>query len=310
MSKTKKQTRNRWILIAIVAACLAAPNGTFIKLALEELDIFSFSSLRFGLIALVTLPYLFMVYQKFTKKNFKYSLYAGIAMTIAVICYSTTVKLSQASYASITQLGIPIVFIIYSIILTKERVKPRSLLGISIASIGAFLVIGMPIIISGSNINPVAIVTGVIDCLVYPLCVIFFRKANESGLPIMASFCVSSVMVALICTSLALGINGSEAYSSGLSVNVITALVYSGIIVALIVRVVNVLSYEHIGSAALSGTSYLESLMAIIIPLIVLRERLSAELVIGAILIIIGVYIVETVHNSHRHRNIHVMRHR
>ncbi len=172
------------------------------------------------------------------------------------------------------------------------------------------MVVGLPVIIVGDGINPIAIVAGVVDCLVYPLFVIFTRKANESGLPMMVSFCLSAMMVAIVCTILAFSINGIDTYNSALSANVVIALVYSGIIVALIVRVLNVFSYEHIGSAALSGASYLESLLAIIIPIIILGEHLSLELVIGAILIIIGVYIVETVHNSHKHRHIHTMRHR
>jgi drug/metabolite transporter (DMT)-like permease len=313
MSKTKKQTKHRWNIVALLAACLAAPNGTFIKIAFEDLDVLTFNSLRFGLIALVTLPYLLMMLRKFTKKNFKYSIYMGISLTIAVLCYSTNVQLSQASYASIIQLGLPIVFIIYSILMTKEKVKLRSVLGIAIAAVGAFLVVALPIIMSGGDmtkVNPFATAVGIIDCLVYPLSVIFSRKANEAGLPVMVSFCMSAIIVAIVCTALAFIFNGPTGYLPAMSPDVIIAVGYSGIIVALIVRMLNVLSYERIGSAALSGASYLESLLAILIPLIALGERLSIELVVGAILIVIGVYIVETVHNTRQHRHIRVMQHR
>lgn len=237
----------------------------------------------------------------------------GISLTIAALCYTTNVQLSQASYASIVQLGIPIVFIIYSILMTKEKVKARSILGIAIAAIGAFLVVALPIIMSGGDmakINPFAMVVGVIDCLVYPLCVIFSRKANEAGLPVMVSFCMSAIIVAVVCTILALVFSGPASYVPALSPDVIVAVLYSGIVVALIVRMLNVLSYERIGSAALSGASYVESLLAILIPLIALGERLSIELVAGAILIVIGVYLVETVHNTRQHRHIRVMQHR
>jgi drug/metabolite transporter (DMT)-like permease len=197
--------------------------------------------------------------------------------------------------------------------MTKEKVRARSVLGISIAAAGAFLVIALPIIMSGgdmSKVNPLSMVVGIIDCLVYPLCIIFSRKANESGLSVMASFSLSAIIVAVVCTLLALVFSGPAAYIPALQPNIIIAVMYSGVVVALIVRMFNVMSYERIGSAALSGASYIESLLAILIPLIALGERLSIELVVGALLIVIGVYIVETVHNTKQHRHIRVMQHR
>jgi drug/metabolite transporter (DMT)-like permease len=313
--KKSKQTliRHGWFLIALVAALLSAPNGTFIKIASDSLDSLTLNALRFGLIALITIPYIMYMYQRFNKKNFRYSIYMGICMTIAALSYSAAISLSQASYVSIIALSMPIVFIVYSILMTGEKVRARSFFGIALAVTGAFLVVAIPIIMSGgiaSEFHPLATVFAVIDSLAFPLAIIFSRKANEHGLPIMASFGVSAIVVTIICLIGALVFVGPVGFAAAGSPDVAVAIVYSAIVVALVARMLNVASYERIGSVAVSGLSYVESLLAILIPIIALRESISIELILGGALILVGVYFVETVHHKRIHRHIRVMQHR
>lgn len=233
-------------------------------------------------------------------------------MTIAALSYSTAIHLSQASYVSIIALAMPIVFIIYSLLMTGEKVRMRSVTGIALAAFGAFLVVALPIINSGGIIaefNPLATVFAIVDVVVFPLAIIFSRKANEHGLPIMASFGVTAIVVTVICTLLSLVFMGPTAYVPAGSIDVALAVFYSAIFVALIARMLNVISYERIGSVGVSGASYVESLLAIALPLVLLGERITVEIVIGAILIMVGVYFVETVHHTRKHRHIRLMQH-
>lgn len=312
MIKTKRNIHHGWFFVAILAALLSAPNGTFIKVASDSLDLLTLNALRFGLIALVTIPYIIYMWRRFNKKNFQYSILMGLCMTIAALSYSTAIHLSQVSYVSIIALAMPVVFIVYSILMTHEKVRLRSMVGISIAILGAFLVVALPIISSGgvsTEFNPLATVFAILDCLTFPLAIIFSRKANEHGLPVMASFGVSAIVVTIVCGALSFILMDPLTYNVVASPQVLIAVGYSALFVALIARMLNVISYEHIGSVAVSGVSYIESLLAILTPIIILGEELSAELIIGAILIIIGVYFVETVHHKRSHQHIRVMQH-
>lgn len=312
MVKTKKNIHHGWFFVAILAALLSAPNGTFIKVAADSLDLYTLNALRFGLIAAVTIPYIIYMWRRFNKKNFQYSILMGICMTIAALSYSTAIHLSQVSYVSIIALAMPVVFIIYSIVMTHEKVRLRSIVGIAIAILGAFLVVALPIISSGgvsAEFNTLATVFAVLDVLTFPLAIIFSRKANEHGLPVMASFGVSAIVVTIVCGTLSFLLVGPVVFDTVASPQVLIAIGYSAIFVALIARMLNVISYEHIGSVAVSGVSYLESLLSISIPLVILGEQLSIELIIGGVLIIIGVYFVETVHHKKSHQHIRVMQH-
>lgn len=314
MKKLKQiSAKHTWFFVAVLAALLSAPNGTFIKIASGEIDALTLNVLRFGLIALVTLPYIIRMRRKFNKKNTLYSFYMGLCMTIAALSYSAAISLSQASYVSIIALAMPIVFIVYSILMTRERIRSRSIFGIAVAVTGAFLVVALPMILSGEVTNdfpPLATVFAVIDCLAFPLAIIFSRKANDNGLPIMASFGVSAFVVTAVCLVLSSIFIDPVVYTALGSIDVIVAVVYSAIFVALIARMLNVASYERIGSVAVSGVSYIESLLSILLPLLLLGEVISIELVIGGLMILIGVYFVETVHHTRAHRHIRVMQHR
>lgn len=310
---TKNKHIAGWFLLGLLAALLSAPNGTFVRLGGEAFDPFVFNSLRFGLIALVTLPYLYIIRRKFSRTNMKYAVAMGVCMTIAAMSYVGAIHLSQASYVAIIALAMPIVFIIYSIVLTKEKVSARSVWGIAVAAIGAFIVVALPLMIEGriaESQSLWATILALVDVCVFPLAIIFSRKANEHGLPVMASFGISSWVVAIVATTSALLFAGPAEYVAAMTPSGVLAVVYSALAVALIARILNVVSYERLGSVVTAGLSYVENVLAIALPLLLLGEVITLELVIGGALILIGVYIAETQHRSKQSRHIRVMQHR
>jgi len=310
---TKNKHIAGWFLLGLLGALLSAPNGIFVKLAGEELDPFVFNSLRFALITLVVLPYLIHVRRKINKKNLRYSIIMGACMTIAAMSYVAAISLSQASYVAIIGLGMPIVFILYSIAITREKVTSRSLIGLALAIVGAFIVVALPLIVDGGiarEQNIWATIFVLVDVFAFPLAIIYSRKANEAGLPVMASFGISASIVAVVTTIMALGTVGVVAYEAAFNPQAVVSIVYAAICVALIARILNVVSYERLGSVVTAGLSYVENVLAIALPLLLLGEVITLELVIGGALILIGVYIAEIQHRSKQSRHIRVMQHR
>jgi drug/metabolite transporter (DMT)-like permease len=69
---------------------------------------------------------------------------------------------------------------------------------------------------------------------------------------------------------------------------------YSSIMVSYFSRSLAVKSFEHTGAAVKGGLSYLETLLAIALPLIIIGEQLSVEIMAGALLILVGVFLAES----------------
>lgn len=308
--KKIKTYNHRWFLLGLLGVCIAAPNATVIKYAVDSVSPLQYNALRFLVVALLTTPLLIMTLKKFTKHNLSQSLQAGFFMSIAVVSYVTSIKLSQASYVSIITLVTPIVFILFSTKINGEKINKRAMAGVTLAAIGAMVVVMLPLAIRQSGefvFYPLATAFALINSVSYTLAIIKLKTANEAGVPLPALLSISSWTVALISVAMLSFAVSQGTEISALNGRLLLGVFYSGIAVALIARLMTVSSYEHIGSVRTSALAYVETLIAIIVPVVVLHEELSIEMVIGGVLILVGVYVAEH-HKSAHHKHHHIFR--
>lgn len=324
----KKNAYNKWLLIGLLSIPLAAPNGTFIKSALSEIDSTTFAFLKFAMMLVVFLPLaaLFAVKNReILKKNAASLLISAAANVVSMLVFYKAIELSTASYASIIALLSPIILVIMSKRLIKEKVDSRAVAGITLAAIGGLLVVALPAIIGNSAMSvfyPLATILVLINCIVFPISVIYNRKSSEGGVPFSVYSGVSAVMVvgAILVSSIFTGsVDSMIDRTINMSVWGWLAIVYSCFAVSFLARKLWIKSYEHVGSAVAGGLSYAESLSGIVIPLIVLGEKLSVEMMAGALLILLGVYLAQSrpgkdaadgnpkpsLHIAHRHTHGH-----
>ncbi len=302
--KTKKAKNHLlWLILGIIGVCLAAPNATVVRYTITNGDPYVFNAARFTLVALLTTPYLFKYRKLFTAKNVWHSLWAGLFMAIAVISYVWAIKMSQASYVSIITLLSPILFVLLAVKFDHGKITRRVLAGISLAALGALTVVALPVALAQNQpfvFYPSATILALVNCVAFPLAILAYKKADDHGIPMLASFSLSSWVVLAINIVISCM---SKPTLPTVSVPFVLGVIYSGIAVALLSRIINVRSYEILGVGTTSILSYLENLMAVILPVIILGEKLSTEMIAGGMLILTGVYIVEHhkgIHHKHR----------
>ena len=296
--KTSKIPLWAWHLIALVPVIIAAPNGVLIKTIGGEIDSVWINVLRFTIIVIATLPFLIKSIPLMTKKNMKYAVLQGVAHSIAVNSYVFAVSVGQASYVSVINLGIPILLMIYSVYLTREKVTRNAMVGISIAALGAFTIIGFPLFVGQgftNDFNPLATIFALINVAIYSLMIIFSRKATDNGLPLTASFGTSAIIVLGVSFVLAFIFGSAFPIEKMIAQpSIILMIAYTALCVSLLARMLTVLSYKHLGSAVTGGLYYIEGFSSILLPIIVLGERMTAAMLAGGILILIGVLVAET----------------
>jgi drug/metabolite transporter (DMT)-like permease len=307
--KSKQKSRHLWFFLGAVGILLAAPNATIIKATTDVIDPAQFNFIRFGMLMVVALPYLFLTRCKLNKENLRYALMTGVALAFAVQGFVLGVKYSQASYASILSLLSPIVFVFYSVRMTKEKISPNAIAGIALAAAGALIVVALPIAMSQNGdfvFNAGATALIMVSVVAYPLVIIFSKKANQAGLPLISNMAVSGLVV-FISSALIIILDPPES-PLVMTQNIFLACLYSGIFIALVGRVLSVAAYERIGSASISAISYFEKLVAIMIPVVVLGEELSIEMILGGIMILFGIFLVEY-HTPRLFKHFHFYRH-
>ena len=304
--KHLKKTRSFWLILALSEVVLSVPNGLFVKVGTSQVDPLVFNAIRFGLMSLVALPYVWRHKDKINTKNFKYSLYTGISTIFITGSYVKAISLGSVSYLSIFNLITPIIFIIMSAIMVKERLKPQSLIGMLIAAVGASLLIAIPILGGGDGLTSnEAILYALIEAVLFPLIIILPKKADDKGLPVMMTFAIAGIINAIFYLFIIL-LNGQVSIISDNLFNptLLVSAIYSGVIVGLIARWLNVVTYEKLGSALLSSLAYAQYVLAVVLPIIVLKEQLPNTIIISGFLILIGVVITEKYHPRFKNRHI------
>ena len=296
-------------MICLVSSLIAAPNATIIRVAVESADPWYWTMVRFLVIGLVVLPLMYRERRQLgTWKARRAVLMASVLLTIGLICYVYALLESQASYVSIITLINPILVVLFSALFFKERVSPRAVAGVTLAMIGAMTLVILPIALQQKGIAfyPLATLLAVANSVSFAGALLFMRTANEQGvgLPMIIGCSVWMTFVVSAAGFLLFGDMAKVPNDVGFWASVL----FSGVVVGLINRSVTVRSLEVIGSALTSAIGYVQAFVAILIPVVVLHEKLSAEMVIGGILILIGVYVVEH-HKSLRAKHHLIMHH-
>jgi drug/metabolite transporter (DMT)-like permease len=281
-----------WFWVAVLSVALLAPNNTVIRIGVNEADPYYWILVRSLAIAVVCLPFVLRDMHKI-QTALKDTFIAAATFSFAIVSYTVAIYLSSASYTAIITLLSPILFVVISSYMFKEKISRRSVAGVSLAMAGAMALVVLPVAMHQNTVAfyPLATLLTFLQCFAYVLGTIYMRKANEDGVSMGAVIGVTALVTVVISSLLFTTFGDYARTPTGGSFWL--AVLYSGIIATCLARALNVLSYEHVGAVPIAALTYLETFVAILIPVFVLGETLSSTMVIGGILILLGVFIVE-----------------
>lgn len=307
MSKTKK-----WFWAALFISVAAAPNALLLKEALVNVDPFLLNALR-AVPALVCLPWMIQALPRLKGAARRYVLYMSFGFSTASITYVLAIQQSSASFVSILLLLSPIALIWLAVRLTNERVKSHQIVGITLAAAGVCIVLCAPLASSDTAVQmffPLATVLALIEVVTFPLATIYGKKAHTYGRIPMPALVGYASFTALIVNCILWLVTGASWPGDRLwHGDVVLPILYSGIVVGIIARLVSVKAYTYIGAVATGSLSYIETLLAIVLPLLILHEKLSIFTVAGGCVMLLGVVVAER-HRSQHLKHYHSLRHR
>lgn len=310
--KNKKNSKSSnwsfWLTVGLIAQLMIAPNPTILKAQTDILDPLLLNVLRSAFAAAVSIPFILINLRKWTRQSLIYSIGAGLCMSVATNALVFALSQGDASYAVVLSLLSPLVLIFLSRAFFHDKITKRGIAGITLAALGGFIVIALPLVFSGKSVSfhvyPMATALMLLNAIFFPLSVILLRKSHEAGAALTATQGVSSIVVLATTVAAYYAIGGTFSHLETISPLSWVGLAYSGIFVIFIARGLVTRSYEHVGAIATSALTYLESLVAIIIPVVILGEHLSAPIAVGGALILFGVYLAE-----HRQTKRHIYAH-
>ncbi len=311
MQKTKKST-NSWLYMGIFYILFMAPHPMIVKYAIEGTDMFFWNMLRFAIASLILLPLIILGWSSVWKKGVrKWTLFMIVSTTVALLTFTAMIKFSQASYTSIMNLLSPIILVLLSIIFTKDKISKQAITGITIAGFGASIIAVLPMLQNGSAIYPLATILGLINGVAHSISIISMRKMNEHKIP----FKYISGMISLACLFSfgGLFLLFGEKNASSISTPLLLMAIYSGLGVSILGRIMASHLYEKAGAATIGVINYVATILAIILPILIMGENLTTNMIIGGLLILAGVYFIESHHKrkpkKHHFRVRHIWHH-
>jgi drug/metabolite transporter (DMT)-like permease len=307
VKKQSVQSKIRWFLIALGVTVALAPNATVTRWLLGSWDPYFLSFIRSLLAALLCVPLVVKYRRNLRGRGLVYGLLASVMMAISVLCFIVSLNMQEASLVGLISLLTPIVLVYYSAKVNHEKITRAAKLGVGIAIIGALVMFLGDVGASESmRFHLIPVLLGLAYCLTYPLATVYYKKANDEGVHLVALVSLGVVLSAGLNAVIWL-MNGARLEHS-FSVASLGGLLYIILVVALYGKFLNIRSYEHVGSGVMGSLYYLQSVLAVVLPLFFLHENIRLITLVGGAVILLGVWVTEYHYSPHakHHRIFHI----
>lgn len=301
-----------WPYIALILAHLIwGANFVVAKITLQEFPPMSLALLRFSLASLLLAPF-FLIETKKVKINIK-DLPKLVAIGVLIITLNITfffegIKRTSTIDASVLTLIIPILSVLLGWWFLKEKVFLINLLGVAIALIGALVVIGLPQIITGTSSTQSMV--GNILIILASVSWVSGAVISKGMLTKYSSLVITAI--AFLVGTITMFIPASLEYLKNPGWP--EKITFLGILGLTYMTLLSSISAYFLFEWGLSKTSisaadlfqYIEPFIATALAVTILGESISISFLIGAILIILGVFLGTLAKEVyHRHRRAH-----
>lgn len=277
------------------------------KITLQEFPPMSLAFLRFAIASLLLAPFFLTETNKvkIDKADLPKLIAIGVfIITLNISLFFEGIKRTTAIDASILTLVIPMISVLLGWWLLKEKVNLFNLFGVALGFAGAIIVIGLPQLINGGT--PFLVLLGNSLIILASVAWVVGTIISKSILNKYSSLTVTGV--AFLVGTISFFIPAAIEYIQNPGwINQISLL---GILGLAYMTLLSSISAYFLFEWGLSKTSviaadlfqYIEPFAATILAIAILSEKISTSFLVGASLIVVGVYL-GTLANKDRHHH-------
>jgi len=285
-------TINKPLLLVILAATFWGGTPPIMKFTLTQIPLFSLAFIRMATASLI-LGLIIGKNVKIEKKDYPMFFYSAITgVTLNLTFFFIGLKFTQAILASFLVASVPILTMLASHIFLKEKITLRLIFASTVAFAGVAILIGKP----GDGVS-LAQTFGNILLLLASLAWVAHEIIAKKLLKIYDGGVVAFYSMAIgAATFLPLAIwefLKNPAWTANVDIKGLAGLLYGIFFASLFAYWAWQKGLSGIPAGQASFYFYIDPVSGSILSIILLGEKLTRELLIGAILIAIGVIIVE-----------------
>ncbi len=274
-----------------LTSLIGATVGALVKLLVVYLDPLTIVAIRFFLGLLIIAPFAFkrQLLRKLVSDKFLAS--AGVLFSANVIFYAIGIQYTSLIMGQLLYVFTPLIVAIVGYIFLKEKLTGNQVIGLLLSLIGMSILIWgsfrtADIFSFGKPLGNLLIATAVLSWSLYT---VISRKNARHFNPREITF--TNFIMACTISIFALGpliANGKLNYSLNIKVNLIALCLA---LVALLFIVVYQLLIKNTSALISSLNLYVQVIWSTTLGIILFSERLNLNLILGAVLIITGVFL-------------------
>ena len=279
------------LFLVVLATFLGSGVSVLLKLGLEDLPPLLLTFTRFGLAALVFLPFYFWQRRKLNFSDLKQITLVSLLPALNIIFFIIGLRGTSASIGQTLYAGVPILTAIISYFLLAERFTTRKILGVLIGFIGVLFIVLLPAILGGSAFNGdlvsnLMIFAGVVSFSIYT---VVCKKMQNRFSPFDFNF-FFIIMTAVL--SLALLPFENQAEGVQFSVRSWLIILYVSVVGTCLFYFLYQKLIKTASPLVASTILYLQPVFAVLLAMAILGERPTPGFYVGGLLAFLGVALV------------------
>lgn len=301
------------ILALLLTNIIWGAAAPIFKWALLDMPPFTFAFIRFAIAGGILFPYLFTKPIHLSMRQMSllcFGAFIGFTVRISMV-YLGLQRLSSMNWSLIASIG-PVMMFFVSILFLKERFHARKLIGMSLALMGAVVVIVGPLLSTEAVAATASELEGVAYVVIMMICTVIYtllhRRISAHIEPIQL-IALSFVFAAV--TFFPLALFEWQTYSiTSLTLPAAIGLFYAVVFASLIAYYCYIYGITHIDAQEIGIFSYVDPLAAFIVAMPLLHEQPSIWTGLGALIIFGGIYLSERRLHMRVKREHHSIHHR
>lgn len=293
-------TKTKAIGALILTGILGGIAPLLMKVALVEFDSYQILFIRFGLATVFIFPLLIHTLKKIPFRKILLIIPSGLLFTGNVFFMVVGIQFTTSIVSQLFYLLTPVIVSLVGYFLFKERISNRRILSMTICFAGsAFLILRS--VQGGALANSIGTLKGniLILCAVlsWSSYVIYTKRMSQKFEPTV--FLVSNFVIALLVSLVSFLFMNISAVSTVVqfarsSMPVMASLVTLAVVNSVLFFFMYQWSLKHVSAFIVASTTYLSPLSAALFAIPFFGEKLSMTLILSALSIFLGSYLILT----------------
>lgn len=287
------------VLALIIANIIWGATSPIIKFSLENIPPMSLAFLRFLLAAVILYPFVHKTIKYHDLKNKWLWIYGFGGVTINIIFFFYALQRTASINAPIIGSMGPIMVLVGSVIFLKERVKVNAVLGSIISLFGVLIIIFQPLLENGVSGEVIGNLMLIIATLGAVIGTVVGRKFLTPQNAVGMTFWECLIGTFTFLPWMLVEYWQNPGWMANLDYRGWTGILYGGIFSSLIAYVIYNWALAKLPAFRTSVFAYLDPIVAIMVAIPLLGEKLTLPFIIGSVLVFLGILIAE--HRIHYH---------